>query len=290
MARYIEGKSRERFKIANQSIETCAELLSRTDVQAATKGLAEQAFKLLDLLYVPNEHDGAFDLTRVTGDPEKVPYIPVFTNEEPRIQLQLDQIIHPRQRDAIRNKVNEIEQKDLADSDAEFHQIVTWIAESVYEKRQKPFSVLKYVNKNDANVLRFKGAIGLEDALLSGEVKQYVVETSPIVFAKVKSLKTDEGALLFHEMVHVAQALQGTIFMPGKANRVRLKRDELEAYFAGATAEELYHGVTAEENPNKWNTLGIEAIRRRINADKDDPFHVSKKLINEIKAAGLSLR
>lgn len=284
MARLLDEDTRRRLSIANNAIETCGSLLERTDVQRATMGLAQHALDALNLLYVPNYTNGMYVYSDSENHKDGIPFIIMDRGERVKVKNSIQHVVHPKQRESILHTVNTVENKNLINENDEFNKIIQWISESYIEMHGEVMRTPRSFHDYAAVVYKLNSLIGLEPPMKKPVT--YNVETWPILFAETESIQDDEGALLFHELIHVNQALQGSVYKNNKQRKLMEVRNELEAYFGEAAAEEIYHGISADENPHNWNSLGVESVRRRINIDNDDRFHVSKALLAALKAEG----
>lgn len=287
MVRHLEGDVKKQFAVAEKTIEACAEFLSDPRIHQATRGLSERALFLLTQLYVPNNVDGVYDLSDKKATEGGIPYIIAKPNEKIRARRKADHIIHPLQRDGLRESMCDIEQQEL--TDAQFEKRLRLIRKSYKEEHGDAFKLKKLARLNaDAYVHAPAGAIGLSPRKV--KPKTYLLRTSPVVVADGNALMDDIGtSLLFHEIVHVNQDLSGRLFR--EKNKVLEDEKyacELEAYWAQATALEIHMG-TPLDGASDYNCFGVEAARREVN-DESDPFRVSKALLNAVKKNGSRLR
>jgi hypothetical protein len=252
-----------------------------------TNGLSERALQLLGLLYVPNYDEGVY---RITGDEkggEGIPYILAGIGERARVYRKAKYTFHTAQYENMRASMSTIEEKEL--TDGQFEKRLALLRESFKDAYGNSMKLSKMSASWDAYVYGPVAAIGLGPK--KSTAKEYKVRSNPIVVGNAVTLSQDEGSILFHELIHVNQDISGRLFLDKSKE---LKDDkykcELEAYWAQACALEVYFNTTAEDNLQEWNTFGIEAVRRRINTDPNDPFNVSKMLLKSIKEAGGALR
>lgn len=286
MARYLKGEDRERFALANHTIETCAEFLSDPRINVATKGLADRALYLLSLLYVPNNSDNVYQVTGKEQDGNGIPFIIASPGEKPKVHRNSKYTLHPLQHDGLYASMNTIEQKQLTTK--QFEKRLDLIRESYDDAYGNKINLGTVSTKWDAFVASYSSAIGLDQGKKT-KTKAYLLQTNPIIVGNIESLPSDEGSVLFHEIVHVNQNLSGKLFLDKSRELKDEKyRCELEAYWAQATALEIYLDIPVVAN-SEFNSFGVESARREINTG-EDPFRVSRALLEAIKRNGSILR
>ncbi len=286
MARHLKGEDRERFATANRTIETCAEFLSDPRINTATKGLADRALYLLSLLYVPNNSGDVYQVNGTEMDGYGIPYIIVQSGEKPKVHRKPKYSLHPLQYDGLYTSMSTIEQQQLTTT--QFEKRLDLLRESYKDAYGDTIHLGKISSKWDAFVASHSSVIGLDQGE-NTENKTYSLRTNPIVVGNIKHLPSDEGSVLFHEVVHVNQDLLGKLFLD-KSRELRDEkyRCELEAYWAQATALGIYLDMPITVN-NEFNSFGVEAARQEVNTD-EDPFRVSRALHNAVKRNGSILR
>ena len=163
-------------------------------------------------------------------------------------------------------------------TDETFAKMKDWIAEVCTEMNGNIVSLDTGIMNAYAFVFLEATAIGI-DRKIGHKPTTYGVEARPIIIGDSNFLQKHEArSNLYHELIHVQQFLEGkqSVYYPG-VNRIwTTRRREIEAYSHQAIAEEAYYGVAIEENPYHWNSMAVEAIRRKLNTDRD-PYRVSKK-------------
>lgn len=281
MARHLEGDIRGKFADANGVIEKCADFLSDSRVQKATNGLAERALGLLPLLYVPNKTEDTYRISGRKFDGQGIPLILTEPYEKVQVRRNPSQILHPRQRDGLKIAFEEVEQDVLTDS--QFNSRFEELQTTFIDKHGVTQKIPKAVLRRDAYTYSPFTWICLW--LDMDTSNAYLAHTSPIVTGRTAKLKKDNGSLLFHELIHVYQALEGKLLLDQSDEMDFYKYAcELEAYSGQASGLEAYTGIRIDgDNPHNWNSYSIERRRRQINRDPDDPFNVSRALLRAIE-------
>lgn len=283
MAKNITGETRKRHQVADHMIDLCADLLDNPAIQDATNGLAKEARSLLDLLYVPNQREGYYVASGKRLEGQGIPLIVTEPGEQTKIKRLAKYALHPLQEQRLQGVMAD---HDINTAEVEYAKILDRIRKTYSEREGSHFKGPDDDGTWIACVYSPGSDIRLRSNNGKSKPKHYTVETSPLVFMQSNLPEVDDsGDLLFHELVHVQQALTRIIYRTKDMKKI-YQRDELEAYSYEAIAQSIHYGQNIEENPVKWRAMDIENIRRRVNADSDDPFKISDALITAIKTAG----
>lgn len=283
MAKYIDAETKNRHQVADHMIDLCADLLDNPEIQDATNGLAKEARSLLYLLYVPNQRDGYYVASGKKYEGQGIPLVVTAPGERTKIKRLAKYALHPLQEERL---LGALADHGIDTSDVEYVKILDRIRKTYNEHEG-----LYFRGPNDdgswiACVYSPGSNIRLRSNNHQSKPKNYTVETNPVVFMQTTLPEVDDsGDLVFHELVHIQQALTRIIYRTKDMKKI-CQRDELEAYSYEAIAQSIHYGQSIEENPVKWRAMDIEAARRRINADSDDPFEITAELIAAIKKAG----
>ena len=282
MAKYIDAETKNRHQVADHMIDLCADLLDNPEIQNATNGLAKEARSLLDLLYVPNQRDGYYVASGKKYEGQGIPLIVTDPGERTKIKRLAKYALHPLQEERLQGALAD---HGIDTSDTEYAKILNRIRKTYNDYEGSHFRGPDDDGSWIACVYSPGSAIRLRSNDHQSKPKQYTVETNPVVFMQMSLPEVDDsGDLVFHELVHVQQALTRIIYRTKDMKKI-CQRDELEAYSYEAIAQSIHYGQSIEENPVKWRAMDIEAARRRINADSDDPFEITAELIAAIKKA-----
>ena len=287
MKRHTRNEQHQQFAETERVIETCIEFLSDDQVKKVSLGLAECALELLDLLYVPNQVDGVYRITNDVHGGKGIPFVMAPKGERIRIQRNIEHALHPFQLQRLHESFEKIERQSLTNE----HLSVR--IDVLRESHGEEFGDIQVIHDDlaeyDACVYAPTTVIGLGGTI--DTVDTYATHTSPVIVGRREKLLVDEGDMLYHEIIHGYQSLQGNLVQDGsKYARDARPRAELEAYWGQALALEARTGIRIdEEKPHNWNCYGVESVRRHINHGKKDPFKVTKKLLQAIERDGSRL-
>ena len=283
MAKIIDAETKKRHEVADHMIGLCADLLDNPEIQDATNGLAKEARSLLDLLYVPNKREGYYAPSNNIHEGHGIPLIVTSPGERIRIKRLAKYALHPLQEERLQGALAD---NGIDTTDAEYVKILGRIRKTYNEREGSHFRGPDDDGTWIACVYSPSSDIRLRSHNNQSKPKQYTVETNPVVFMQPNLPEVDDsGDLIFHELVHVQQALTRIIYRTKDMKKICM-RDELEAYSYEAIAQSIHYGQSVEENPVKWRAMDIEAARRRVNTDRDDPYDINNELIAAIKQAG----
>ena len=283
MAKIIDAETKKRHEVADHMMGLCADLLDNPDIQDATNGLAKEARSLLDLLYVPNLREGYYNVTGKKYEGHGIPLIITEPGERTKIKRLAKYALHPLQEQRLQGVMAD---HDIDTTDRQYTKILDRIIKRYDERGGSEFRGPRDDNSWIACVYSPGSDIELRTNANQSKPKLYNIETNPVVFMQSNLPEVDDsGDLVFHELVHVQQALTKIIYRARDMKKVYM-RDELEAYSYEAIAQSIHYSQSVEENPVKWRAMDIEAARRRVNANSTDPFEITDELITAIKQAG----
>lgn len=283
MAKIIDAETKKRHQVADRMIDLCADLLDNPEIQGATNGLAKEARSLLDLLYVPNKRDGYYVASGKKYEGQGIPLVVAAPGERTKIKRLAKYALHPLQEERLQGALAD---HGIDTSDIEYAKILDRIRKTYNEYEGPYFGGPDDDGSWIACVYSPGSNIRLQSNNHQSKPKHYTVETNPVVFMQANLPELDDsGDLVFHELVHVQQALTRVIYRTKDMKKI-CQRDELEAYSYEAIAQSIHYGQSIEENPVKWRAMDIEAVRRRVNANSTDPFEITTELVAAIKKAG----
>lgn len=286
MAEFIDGDMKKRHEVADHMISLCENLLDNPEIQDATNGLAKEARSLLDLLYVPNLRDGYHRVSGKKFDGHGVPLIVTLPGERAKVRRLAKYALHPLQKERLQGVLAD---HGVDTTDDEYSDILDGIHDHYAESTGDTFKGIKEDNSWSACVYAPSSEVRLRTDPHRKKRTLYMVDSSPVVFMRSTMPEIDDaGDMLFHELIHVQQCLTRIIYRY-RDTKKELYRNELEAYCHSAIAQSVHYGVSIEENPKQFYTMAVEAIRRRVNADYDDPYTVSDELLEALKQAGRPL-
>ncbi len=285
MTEFIDGDTKTRHAVADHMIDLCADLLDNPEIQDATNGLAKEARSLLDLLYVPNKRDGYHRISGKKFEGHGIPLIVTMPGERAKVRRLAKYALHPLQEERLQGVFAD---HGIDTSEEEYTEMLEGIKTRYKEYYGNTF---KGIN-DDGSWIAYVYAPTSDVRLRTGQRNKkvrYMVNSSPAVFMRSNIGEVDDaGDLLFHELIHVQQCLTRIIYR-SRDTQKDLYRNELEAYSNAAIAQSIHYNVDIDENPLEFHHMYVESIRRRINADNDDPYAVTDELLAALKQAGRTL-
>lgn len=286
--RAVHRESRQNNAFCEKVVDKCAEFLSDISLENVDDDRIDAAYSLLGKIYVPNKKDGVYDISQGSNKWEGIPFIPVVPHETVKVHCDVEHIVHPKQWEGIYSNIAAIDYEGLPED--MYDQAKKWVFDGYNAIRPEGVFEMPAITGSTWWGYVWSPSSMINLSFSPDSKEDHGVDTRPIFMANLETLGKDEGSGFYHELVHVVQMLRGYVYRMQKRHKTNLDlRSELEAYSAQAIAEEAYYNVSIDENPFGWNSLAIESVRRRINANHEDPYRVNKKLLKGVEAIGARL-
>lgn len=291
---FISSDKRKRHRFIDRSIEAAYGVLSHEQTVMHLGMSALKYRHYLSNLYVPNQRYGEMILKRANDD--LMPIIALQPGESIVLPPEME-LPNQAQRAHITTALRDTLPGGSAWTDSATDQVVSHLS------GQAGPQLLRMDDSMLAFVRRIENPVTLRTADGQAE-RRYISGRSMVAVMYPNGSRIDPSAIV-HELEHVSQCDSTPVqqYRSRDEKRMQLLRDELVAYhvqslavnsmvamgYQRETTEKNLYSINDDGSVHSPRLHGIEAVRRRINANAEDEFTPSDELIDELERRGVNL-